>query len=122
MKRSALVCLGLIGGLSVARAESVLHCSYGMYGSPITSVGLKMQDESTPGDSAEVAFTGGRPQSIPVTAVDLAAGEKIHVWLAKDDPNGNIEMIVYQQRQSQGMSKLVNPQSLFAKVLWGDCN
>lgn len=118
----SMVALLVILASTQALAETALRCDYQFYGSPMAQVTLRIQDSGIPADSAEVTMGGaGRPQSVPVTVVPNAPNEKIHVWLAKDDPNGDIEMVVYNEPQAKGQSKLVNSHIPMGKELWGNC-
>lgn len=115
-----LVLLLLAAAPFAARAETTMTCDYVFYSAPMAKIVLYFEDDGTLKDMAKITMNQASTHWESITRVEAASGETLHAWLSKDTPN-EIEMILYQQAQKQGRSKIVNHASPYAKEIWGDC-
>lgn len=106
-----------------AIAESRVACQYAFYGAPFTKIEVVIYDDGEPAPSVLITPTGATsPQKATATPEVRAENEYIHLWIAKEDPNNMLEMIVYKEKLAGGQSKLINPNAPFVKEMWGDCS
>lgn len=95
------------------------RCSYSIYAAPFAEVHLVVRD-GKPDEFAKIVFQGRQSQET-VTQEVSAMGEILHVWLSKESPDNNLEMIIFEQDAGQGNSKLINPHMPVLKEMWGHC-
>ncbi len=99
---------------------TTVTCAYKTYEFDFAQVSIYFYSDGTASSSAEVTAQG-RTHKESFTAVDKAAGEMVHGWISKESSENSLEMIVYQERQSLGQSKLINPHIPFGKEMWAEC-
>lgn len=121
--KSALRLLLLAGmvtpGFAGATQQEEYTCSYQIYGAPFAEVTLTVID-GVPQDRAKIVFQG-RQNEESVTPVDVAPGEKFHVWLSKENPDNSLELFIFSAPQVKGDSKLVNHHMPVLNEMWGPC-
>lgn len=96
------------------------HCSYSMYGAPFADVHFRVRNGKTD-DFAKIVFQG-RESLETITQEFCASDEVLHVWLSKESPDNNLELIIYGTDSEKGNSKLINPRIPVLKELWGRCS
>lgn len=120
----ALIVACILFAIAAANADQLqgktTHCDYKYMGVDFTVVDLMIYENGEPASSADVQMYG-RTTKVPVTREVKAEGEDIHVWLDKDRPGNEVEMIVYKDRQPEGDSKLTNHNVPIGQDVWGEC-
>lgn len=99
-----------------------LTCTYSFPNVPVpmTTVEVTFDQDGKPMSPAKVTMQG-RMHTESFTQVDASTGEMLHGWLSKESTENSIEMIVYEEPQALGRSKLVNDRFPIGKEMWGDC-
>lgn len=55
-------------------------------------------------------------------SVETAAeGELLHAWLSKESADNSVEMIIFNEPQKLGRSKVTNHHVPIGQDMWGDC-
>lgn len=85
-----------------------LKCDYSFSGAPLGSVKLSVDENGLPGEFAEVALFFAPAKKMPVTNDIPEAGESLRLYIAKDDPNNELQMIVKNPQGSVVKSILIN--------------
>jgi hypothetical protein len=99
----------------------LLHCDFQYMGMPAARVDLGFWSDNSPQASLQLAFgMGSSSEKKTVTPVPLAAGERAHIIVSKEVPNGSLELILYSQPQAKGETRLINHQ--FTQEFWGRCH
>lgn len=117
------VWLSLLFWTVMAKAEPahIIDCNYQFMGTPFSRVQIGVSSDGVPDDFVTI-IVQGQSHIESFTPVALADGELLHGWLSKEAPENTVEMIVYEEMQAQGQSKLVNHNVPFAKEVWGTCS
>ena len=110
----------LFAGIVYGFAHSI-DCQYSYYSAPMCRIQLGLQADGTPENFALITMQDGRTHTESITLDNKSGNEWVHAWLSKENPDNAIEMIVYNQPQALGQSKIVNAKSPFAKEIWGTC-
>lgn len=104
-----------------ADSAYVIDCSYQFMGNPFSRVQVGVSSEGVPDDFVTI-ITQGQSRTESFAAETPSQGEILHGWLSKESPDNAVEMIVYEEMQPKGQSKLVNHNVPFAKEVWGTCS
>ncbi len=99
-----------------------ITCTYSFSRAPVpmATVEVTFDAQGKPADRAKVTMHG-RTHFESLTPVESGAGEMFHAWLSQESAENSIEMIVYQEPQASGRSKLVNNRMPIGKEMWGSC-
>ena len=99
-----------------------LTCTYSFPNVPVpmTTVEVSFGTDGKPMSPAKVTMQG-RMHTESFTQEEAAAGEMLHGWLSKESSENSIELVVFDEPQAQGRSKLVNDRFPIGKEMWGDC-
>lgn len=100
--------------------QTTISCDYQIVGVPFSQVSLGFLENGQPEDFVTVTVQG-RSHRESYTPVHPSAGEKLHGWISQESSENSIEMIVFEEKQSNGDSKLVNHRVPFGKEIWGSC-
>ncbi len=105
-----------------AQQAYTIHCNYVFMVMPTADITLDVAQDGQLATSALIKMgAGDAGHKETITPEVLAPGEMIHAWISKEKPENTIEMIVYNQVQPQGHSKLTNHNVPFAQDMWGTC-
>ncbi|MBX3018676.1 MAG: hypothetical protein KF767_12355 [Bdellovibrionaceae bacterium] len=98
----------------------ILSCAYTIYGAPFSTVEIQF-DEAGQALSPATIIVSGKAHTESVTLEPNGPGESLHLWLSKESSQNDVELIVYETRQAQGDSKMINHHIPIGKEMWGDC-
>ena len=101
-------------------SAQTINCQYVLSGAPMASVEAVINEDGEVGPFVQVTLQG-RTHQESATNEPRAFGESVHLWIAKQNPEQAIEMIVFEPRRAQGQSVLINHNVPFGKEIWGDC-
>jgi hypothetical protein len=97
-----------------------LKCEYSFYSMPPTTVSLELFADGTTADHVRVTMQG-KSHLESFTMEEKTAEMFLRGWISKESPDNAIEMVVFKEKKSQGLSKLINHKMPFGKEMWGDC-
>lgn len=96
-------------------------CVYNFYQAPLFTVLFTSYPDGTISNMATIQ-SPGTESTESLTQVEALAGEKLHAWLSKEQPENAIEIIIYETTQPDGFnSKMINDKSPMGKELPGVC-
>lgn len=95
-------------------------CDYAFMGAPMYKLEFSTDSENKLSDFVTVTLYGNAHQET-LTAEPLGAGEKIHAWISKENPQNSIELFVYTEAKAEGDTLMINPNIPFGKEMWGAC-
>ncbi|MCO5142423.1 MAG: hypothetical protein M9962_04965 [Oligoflexia bacterium] len=98
-----------------------ISCEYKIAGVPFSQVSLGFLENGQSEDFVTVSVQG-KSHRESYTPAALESGERIHGWISKESSENSIEIVIYQERQKFGVSKLVNHRVPIGKEIWGECN
>src|SRR5262245_15064545 len=82
---------------------------------------FEMDAEGRLSEWISVTMPAGNPHQETLTAEPLAAGEKVHAWISKENPQNAIEFITYSEMKAKGDTVIINHNVPFGKEVWGTC-
>lgn len=113
----------LLGGFTAQADDSgdkFINCDYKYYGYPFAQVQIYIFPGGEVASSATIT-NQGKSHKESVTVEPLAAGENLHVWISKENPQNAVEMIAYSEAKAEGDSVLINHNVPISKEVWGNC-
>ncbi|MNL24472.1 hypothetical protein D3C87_1459070 [compost metagenome] len=120
MKKIALIILFQVVSLNAHSA--LMKCQFGMAGAPLGDVKLPFDENGQPGEYADVSLFFAPVRKFPVTVVPSGTGESLRAYLAKEDPQNELLLIVKNPEGSLYKSILINASApAGAKELQGSC-
>jgi len=105
---------------SAADPTSLLRCDYRFQGFAVAQLELPLFADGSPADFVRVILQG-KPHLESFTVDTPGEGQAVRGWVSKGHPDNEIEMVVYQQAQRSGNSKIVNHRVPMGKEVWGEC-
>jgi len=109
----------LLATLAFAQTPNLIHCDYKIMGAPFSQVQLAFA-ENLPEDFVTIT-AHGRSHRESYTPVEASPTEMIHGWISLESQENSLEMVVYNERQPAGRSKLINARMPYGKEIWGEC-
>ncbi|MBX3020606.1 MAG: hypothetical protein KF799_02925 [Bdellovibrionales bacterium] len=105
-----------------AQTNTRYTCQYAYMGMSAARVELLVYADGEPAASALISIGNSRDaHKESVTPEARGEDELVHVWISKEKPDNAVEMIVYQNRKSNGGSVIINHNIPIGKEIWGDC-
>lgn len=101
-------------------ASKKIICDYQMYGVAFSRVELGFLESGQAEEFVTVSVQG-KSHRESFQLVEALPGESLHGWISKESSENSIEMIIYEEKQSAGDSKLINHHVPFGKEIWGNC-
>lgn len=98
-----------------------VKCDYAYMGFPTSSLEFTIFNGSKLSSSVTVTMQGSSHKET-LTPEQTAAGEYVHGWISKENPQNTVELIVYEVPQKDGQSKLINHNVPIAQEMWGTCS
>ena len=102
-------------------ANPSITCDYAYMTMPTSSITLEVLPDGHIGDSVLIKMPGGATHRESFTEVEKAEGEMLHGWLSKENPENEIELVIYKETQPKGRSRITNNKMPFEKDIWGNC-
>jgi hypothetical protein len=103
-----------------ASADSYVTCVYKFAGVEFATIAGTIYDDGTPASSVQITHQGSTHKETATTDI-IGPGEFAHFWISKQDPENDIEVIMYKPAQPDGDSKMINHHMPFGDTMWAQC-